>query len=87
MDKLPYEELEKLVTDARIRIPAGSTWRHYKGTDYTIADIAIIEATNEVAVIYTSVDHPGVSFVRPVRVWNEKIEWNGHVVPRFSKLD
>jgi hypothetical protein len=86
MNKLPYETLEELVAEARTRIPAGSRWRHYKGTKYIISDVAIMEATNEVTVIYTSVDHPSVSFVRPLGIWQETVEWDGRTVPRFTSV-
>lgn len=87
MDKLPYEELERMITEAKERVPVGSHWQHYKGSRYSIADIVIVEATNEVAVIYTSLDRPTVSFVRPLVVWRQTVEWGGHVIPRFTKVD
>lgn len=86
MDKVPYKELKKWIADARAQVTIGSKWRHYKGPEYVIADIAIIEATNEVSVIYTSVDHPSVSFVRPLKVWLESVEVDGESVPRFARV-
>lgn len=86
MDRLPYDELERLVAEAQQQVPPGSRWRHYKGPEYTIAGISIIEATDEIAVVYTPIDHPTVSFVRPLSVWAETVEWDGRVVARFTRV-
>ena len=86
MDKLPYAELERMVAEARQEVGLDSRWRHYKGSEYRIADIVILEATNEVAVVYTPVDHPTVSFVRSLTVWRETVEWDGKQVPRFEPV-
>jgi len=87
MDKLPYEELERLVADARQTVVPGSCWRHYKGSEYTITGIGILEATNEVAVIYTPLEHPAVSFVRSLTVWQEAVDYDGETIPRFRRTD
>ncbi len=85
MEKVPIEELEKKLKEARKR-SVGSKWRHYKGGQYVISGISIMEATNEIAVIYSPLENPDVSFVRPITVWAELVEWNGKMVPRFSKI-
>ncbi len=87
MDKLSYETLEAMVTEARTQVVPGSKWRHYKGGEYTIRDIVVMEEGNGLAVVYTPLLHPEVSFVRPLAVWTETVEWNGQQVQRFSKFD
>lgn len=86
MTKIPYEKLEEMVTVAHQR-SVGSRWKHYKGDIYVVADIALIESTMEIAVIYSSLEHPRVRFIRPLSVWGELVEWNGRTVPRFSKIE
>lgn len=86
MDKLPYTGLEQMIADARELVVPGSRWKHYKGAEYVISHVAILEATNETAVIYTSVDHPGVSFVRALGIWVETVEWKGKIIARFTKI-
>lgn len=86
-DKPPFSALEERLTVAAQAVPVGSHWRHYKGGEYVIAGHAIIEATNEVAIIYTSLAHPAVTFMRPLTVWNEQVEWGGQTLPRFHPMD
>jgi hypothetical protein len=86
MTKLTYEVLEQLIDDAYKIVTPGSKWRHYKGGEYTIKAIAVLEEDQNLAVVYTSIDHPTVSFVRPLSVWNEQVEWQGKTVNRFSKF-
>jgi hypothetical protein len=86
MDRKSYEELEQMVAKGLQRVETGSRWRHYKGNEYVIMGVSIIEATNEVAVVYASVDHPTVSFVRPLSVWLESTDWQGQTVPRFTQV-
>lgn len=85
-DKLPYEGLERMIAEAKKAVPPGSRWRHYKGGRYEVSGFAITEATQEVAVIYTPLEHPAVSFSRPLSVWQETVEWNGQTLPRFKQL-
>jgi hypothetical protein len=86
MTKLSYEELEKQISDAKKQIVPGTKWRHYKGGEYTIKDIVVLEETQSLAVIYTSNAHPTVSFARPLSVWSEQIECDGQTIDRFSRI-
>ena len=86
MTKLPYEELERQIKDAKESIIPGSKWRHYKGGEYTIKDIVVMEENQSLAVVYTSIAHPTVSFVRPLTVWDEQVEWEGQIVSRFASV-
>lgn len=86
MDKIPYDQLIDMLAAARAKVEPGTEWQHYKGNKYVANGVVLIEATNEVSVLYTSVLQPEVSFVRPVQSWLEVIEWNGQMQPRFTKI-
>lgn len=79
--KKPFEELRNLLDTCP---PFGSLWRHYKtGALYGVYGSAIAEATQEPMVIYMPLE-AGVMFTRPLREWNELVEWEGKMVPRFQ---
>jgi hypothetical protein len=85
MDHLSLDELNARLRAAAKQAVVGGTYAHYKRADktYTVTGLAIIEATNEVAVIYRADYAPELSFVRPLAVWLETVEWQGGQVPRF----
>lgn len=87
MDKRSYEELADLLTKARMQVVPGSKWQHYKGGQYTIVELAILEETQEVVVLYRPLRHLDVPFVRPLAVWQETVEWQGKTVPRFRLMN
>jgi hypothetical protein len=86
MDKLPFSELEKRLNDARAFIAPGSRWQHYKGGKYVVTDLVIIERTNEVAVMYRSLEHPTVPFLRPLVEWQDVVAYEGNKLYRFRQL-
>jgi len=87
MERLPWEELERMVAEAKVHIPPGSRWRHYKGGDYVVVDISIIELTDALAVVYRSMDHPTFTFIRPLVEWQDGKEYNGVKAFRFRRID
>ncbi len=86
MNKLSLAELLAKVETAKQQVPIGSTWQHYKGGKYVVTDLVIIELTVEVAVVYLSLEHPSVKFLRPLVVWQEGVEWQGEEMFRFRFL-
>jgi len=86
MDKIPLSELEKRISEAKASIGLGSRWQHYKGGKYIVKDVAIVESTTEVAVVYHPLEWPSVLFVRPLVAWQENVEYEGARVPRFQLL-
>jgi hypothetical protein len=86
MDKIPYDQLIDMLAAARIKVEPGTKWRHYKGGEYVANNVVLIEATDEVSVLYTSIVQPEVSFVRPLQSWLEMIERNGETQPRFARI-
>lgn len=79
-----------------------SHWRHYKssgGEDYTyeVLGIAIHSETQEEMVIYKTLYESrgengklpfpkGTTFVRPLSMWFDMVEWNGNLVWRFTEM-
>lgn len=71
-------------------IVAGSLWRHHKnGALYRVTALATLESWPESGtpmVVYQSVDHPEMVFVRPRREWLEDVEYRSYARgPRFTK--
>lgn len=70
--------------EAIATIPKGR-YRHYKGNEYEVIEIAKHSETLEPMVVYRALygDH-GV-WVRPAEMWNEHIDDKGTL--RFTKID
>lgn len=89
MAHLSQDELAAIVNDAKQKVVVGAQYAHYKHADqlYTVLDVALMEATDEPAVVYRAEYGANVIFVRPVSGWLETVEWQGSRVPRFTKVD
>jgi hypothetical protein len=86
MTKLTYEVLEKQTADAKKVVKPGTKWRHYKGGEYVIVTLAVQEEDQQLAVIYSPLEHPEIAFVRPLSVWDEQVEWDGKTFQRFAEF-
>lgn len=86
MEKIPYDQFIDTLTVARTKVTPGTHWRHYRGNEYIVKDIVLLEATVEVAVVYAPVDQQQVAFVRPITSWFELISTGGQPLQRFTKL-
>jgi hypothetical protein len=66
----------------------GEMYRHYKGDDYKVLDLALNSNDDEWMVVYEPIyDEPVAHlFTRPLSEWHEMVEWEGKMVPRFSKI-
>lgn len=85
----PLSELHLDLQAAAKQVIVGGRYAHYKHPElpYTVTDLVIVEATDEVAVVYMVEENGAkVSFVRPLGSWLEKVEWQGEIVPRFKPL-
>ena len=58
-------------------------YRHFKGKDYEVIGIAKHSETLEEMVVYKPLYNSGL-WVRPLKMFQENIEINGEVVPRFK---
>ncbi len=71
-------------------VPPGK-YRHYKDKDYEVLGVALHSETHEELVVYKMLydapDFPKGSFwVRPKKMFLEKVEVDGKQVPRFQKV-
>jgi hypothetical protein len=78
-------ELEKLKQE----IPVGTLFHHYKHTDkiYRIVLHGFWEATGEPAIVYQRIDGDKSTWIRTAKVFLENVEWDGKIVPRFSRVE
>lgn len=92
MDKLTPEQLKEKIEDASTLVQIGQRYLHYKNNEHTyiVNELVIIEATNEVGVVYEPEYFPKeskVQFMRPLSSWLEKLTWDGKEVSRFTKFE
>jgi hypothetical protein len=84
------DELRDSLVQANEVVEVGSTYIHYKNLshEYTIVDLVIIEATEEVGVVYQAEydNLKGIKFLRPISVFTEKVTVNGRSVDRFVRI-
>lgn len=62
-------------------------YRHFKGGEYQVVDIAYHSETCEEMVVYRALYGEGKLWVRPASMWMEMVEIDGKKVPRFIKID
>ena len=67
-------------------IVIGGKYRHYKGNEYLVVDVATHSETEEEMVVYKALYGEGKLWVRPLSMWNEKVEINGKEVLRFTHI-
>jgi hypothetical protein len=67
-------------------IVPGGVYRHYKGKLYRAHALVRHSETEALLVYYeTLYDTPlGRQWVRPAEMWNEPVEVEGEMVPRFA---
>ncbi len=85
--RLSEQELQDIISHAESLVEIGGTYRHYKGKEYVVLDIVIIESTNEAAVVYEAQYGSKLKFVRPLHVWLEVVEVDGQAIQRFGSID
>lgn len=85
---IEQEVLEQQIEDAETVVTVGGTYQHYKGADklYKVLGIAVNEADEVLTVMYQAQYGKRLTFLRPVNVWLENVDWNGETVPRFKKI-
>lgn len=82
------EELTKRLTDAGREVEVGGRYVHYKDItkEYVVKSFAILEATEEVGVIYEAQYDTRISFIRPLADFCALIDVAGVPTQRFTKL-
>jgi hypothetical protein len=86
-DHKPHDQLLKELEEAGKKITVGSHYSHYKHPDrpYIVKQLAVLEADDEVCVVYGPADDSAITFVRPAKEWLEIVEWQGQSTVRFTK--
>lgn len=59
-------------------------YRHYKGNEYQLLDMAIHSETLEEMVVYRALYGEQKVWVRPAYMWEEEVEVDGKIVKRFE---
>lgn len=86
----PLSKLSDDIAAAGKLVEVGAQYGHYKHPQwpYTVTGFTILEATDEVAVLYQAQEpgSPQVLFARALSSWLETVEHEGKTIPRFSKI-
>lgn len=67
------------------RIQPGK-YRHFKGGEYELLYVARHSETLEEMVVYRALYGEGSVWVRPASMWNEMVERDGKLFPRFALI-
>ena len=62
-------------------------YRHFKGMEYELIDIATHSETLEPMVVYRALYGEHGLWVRPLSMWTEHVERDGYSGPRFQYID
>lgn len=62
-------------------------YRHFKGNEYEVLAIAKHSETLEELVVYRALYGNHDIWVRPLAMWNEKVQYNGETVSRFTYIE
>jgi len=62
-------------------------YRHYKGQDYQVLDVARHSESQEYFVVYRCLYGDYSLWVRPLGMFTETIELGGKIVPRFALVE
>jgi hypothetical protein len=65
-------------------IPAPGRYRHFKGGEYELLEVARHSETEELLAIYCSLDDPATTWVRPLEMFGGVVESPDGVLPRFE---
>lgn len=86
MTEKDKDAIKKLLVEAEGMIEVGGEYRHFKGGEYVVRDIVVIEADGCAGVVYESMDN-GTRWVRKVKNFCEEIETDdGGKQKRFEKV-
>ena len=69
-----------------IKMPEKGIYKHFKGNMYEVLDIATHSETLEKMVVYKALYGEGGIWVRPLKMWDEEVEYEGKRVKRFTKV-
>lgn len=90
--RLSEEKLADALENAKHQVEVGGFYSHFRdpSSRYLVKELAIIEATQEVGVVYQKLTGSktlqSFSWVRPISSWLELVEFGNTSVPRFHKV-
>lgn len=84
-ERLTQGQLAARAAEAERLVAVGARYRHYKGGEYTVLHVALLEATNEPCIVYRAEYGTHAIYVRPLNDWLATIEADGKQMPRFTK--
>ena len=61
-------------------------YRHFKGNEYEVIGIAKHSEDLSPMVVYRALYGEGGLWVRPAEMWNETVEREGKIFPRFTYI-
>jgi hypothetical protein len=61
-------------------------YRHYKGNTYQVIGVAKHSETEEDLVVYQALYGECELWVRPLKMFHEKVEVGGKIIPRFELI-
>lgn len=81
-------ELVKQIEEGKSKITIDAEYWHHKSRDkvYKVTGLGFLEANDEICVIYKAQYGENLTFVRPLSIWLESVEWQGKTVPCFNKI-
>ena len=62
-------------------------YRHYKGGEYEVLEVARHSETDEKLVVYRALYGERELWVRPLKMWGEMVKVEGEEVPRFARVE
>lgn len=85
MDHKATEVLRAEIIEGYKLVKQDGVYAHYKtpSSRYKVEKLVIIEATEEIAVLYSPLNDSEISFVRPLSNWLEEVDG----VERFTLVD
>ena len=66
-----------------MQLPQPGIYRHYKGNEYHLLEVATHSETEELMAVYRPLYGDQALWVRPLDMWSEQVEQDGATVSRF----
>ena len=73
--------------DQQKHLPVRGKYRHFKGMEYQVLFVARHSETLEEMVVYKALYGDGGVWVRPLSMWEEKVQRDDYEGPRFVLVE
>jgi hypothetical protein len=67
-------------------VPAPGRYRHFKGGEYELLNVARHSETKELLAVYKSVEDQETIWARPLEMFTELVDHAGAELPRFEPI-